>query len=279
MFHHRPIRVIGALALAALAISPLAACSTSTAGTAVPASAAIQSPPADGILDGGTPAPVVRLKSSGEAGGIVLPAQRNEIGAMVSPTATMENFLYAALLDVHGTWSRYFTEWGYAQPVVNYEFPQTAAQATTGCERAEPMLQYCPSEDRISISRQTARDIWEGRYGQLTNAGTGSMSVATFVAHEYGHNIARELKLKLTAAQGERMADCFAGAWAADATRRGIVEDGGIDQALAGLDLLAEHPEFGLHDNGVHGTPAMRHEAFAIGWYQKAHGCVSTYSS
>ncbi len=209
---------------------------------------------------------------------IQLPGRRSEIGAYIAPTSTMQEFLYQSLMDVHQYWSGQFASWGFAQPQVSYEFPGTAAQATSRCGAAEPLMQYCPLDDTISVSEKTAIDLWNGSYGTLANAGTGDMSVAVIVAHEYGHAIGQELGYgPIGAAAKERLADCLAGVWAAGAQSRGILDVGDVAEAANGLDLLAEHPEFGIQDN-THGSADQRVQAFSTGWYQGAARCVDSYA-
>lgn len=209
---------------------------------------------------------------------IQLPGRRSEIGAYISPTSSMQEFLYESLMDVHQYWSTQFASWGFAQPQMYYEFPETAADATTRCGGAEPLMQYCSLDNMITFSQQTAIDLWNGKYGSLTNSGTGDMSVAVLVAHEYGHAIARQLGYgSIPAANGERLADCLAGVWAQGAEQRGILASGDVAEAASALDLLAEHPEFGIKDN-THGTGTQRVQAFSTGWYHGAAVCVSSYA-
>jgi predicted metalloprotease len=199
------------------------------------------------------------------------------IGAIVTARSSMEAYLTASLYDVHNTWSRLFKGWNYKAPTITFQFP-VKGEVLNSCGPTNDMtFQYCITDDTLTISQEGARNLWLGSYGNYTIKGTDDMSVSVLVAHEYGHNVEAELGLwdGRTGAQKERGADCFAGVWAKDASDRGILDDGDINEGLQALDLLAEHP--GQSDNGLHGTPEERKAAFTVGYSQGARACVTTY--
>ena len=200
------------------------------------------------------------------------------IGAVVTARSSMEAYLTASLYDVHNFWSRSFRGWGFKAPTVRFQFPAKGEVRQSCGATNDSTMQYCSGDDTITFSQEVARNLWLGTYGKYTIKGTDDMSVSVLVAHEYGHNIEQELGWlsRITAAQGERGADCLAGVWARDAYARGILDDGDVNEALQAMDLLAEHP--GQSDNGVHGTPAQRQQAFRTGWSSNsAANCVYTY--
>jgi len=198
------------------------------------------------------------------------------IGAVIPPRSSMSNFLDASYADVWRTFRTKFNARGLATPNVRRYWPAPGERVRTSCGVSDDTsFFYCGADDTIVISQAGARDLWNGRSGRLSITGTGDMSVSLFVAHEFGHNLVAELGYRPSAAMNERAADCFAGVWAADAGRRGILEQGDVMEAWQALDLFAEHA--GQSDNGVHGTPAMRQRAFSIGWYYGINGCTSTY--
>jgi predicted metalloprotease len=217
-----------------------------------------------------------KSKSSVEL--ITLAPYTNSLGAVVTPTSSMEAFLTASIYDVASTWTRLFQSWNYTGPTAFFQFPEPGVVLSSCGETDDSTFAYCPGDDTITINQEAARQLWLGHRGDLTNAGLGDMSIALFVAHEYGHNIEAELDRlnNVTAAQAERGADCFAGVWAQDAAARGILEAGDLNEALSGLDLVAEHP--GMTD-GIHGTPEERQGAFRVGYEQNARACVTTYLS
>ncbi|MEO6714040.1 MAG: neutral zinc metallopeptidase, partial [Mycobacteriales bacterium] len=221
---------------------------------------------------------------NGSADMINLSPRTTAIGAVISPTGTMKDFMDASLDDVHATWVRLFAARNWREPSVSYLWPSRGEsyRHNNACGTSDDTaLYYCPNDDTIVISQIKATALWEGNTanGRLTIKGTGDMSVSLFIAHEYGHNVANEFGFKISDALQERLADCFAGVWAVDAARRGILEEGDVLEAWQVLDLLAEHAELGVSDNGVHGTPADRQKAFTTGWEGGLDSCTTAYAA
>ena len=222
--------------------------------------------------------------ANGSADMINLSPRTTAIGAVINPNGTMKDFMDASIDDVHATWARLFAARNWREPSVSYLWPARGEtyRHNNACGTSDDTaLYYCPNDDTIVISQIKATALWEGNTanGRSTITGTGDMSVSLFIAHEYGHNIAHEFAFKISDARHERLADCFAGVWAVDAARRGILEEGDVMEAWQVLDLLAEHPELGVSDNGVHGTPADRQKAFTTGWEGGIDGCTTAYAA
>ena len=100
------------------------------------------------------------------------------------------------------------------------------------------------------------------------------MAVAYVVAHEEGHNIQNELGLDegRVSTQGlELDADCLAGAWAADAASRGVVNKQDVEEAQVTAWLVGD---YAFDDPGHHGTPSERQAAFTNG-YDDLSSCQS----
>jgi len=207
-------------------------------------------------------------------------------GRPVSANQNWETYLYSFLVDVDAYWTQEFEAWGYTNlPAVKYSFPAAGEELVTECSTPidATTMQYCPTDDTLTIHQDAAYALSQGlsTNGLQNSTAAGDMGVAVVVAHEYGHNLWFELGLfdYSTDAQKERGADCLAGVWTADAANRGLLEAGDMEEAGAALDLLAEHPDLGVSDNGVHGTAAERQQAFTIGYQQGAAACVQSYSS
>lgn len=280
MFHSISKRT--ALATAAtLIVTLLSACGSTTEDSASPSEGGSSQPVSDVRLV--TAQPVVTDDGSDFSKQLTSRAVqfdyvRTSTGTLVSPTSSMYAFLTAALLDVHGMWSRWFQAWGYTAPRVSYLWTSSGDTSALGCRSRNNDLtaEYCSSTDQITISRQMAFDLWEGRLAGETFSGSGDMAVALIVAHEYGHNIVYELGLRVTAAQNERLADCFAGNWARYAANRGRLDRGDYEEAYAALDILAEKPW--RSDGGIHGTVEDRQNAFYLGATTGPANCVAAYT-
>jgi predicted metalloprotease len=101
----------------------------------------------------------------------------------------------------------------------------------------------------------------------------GEVGPAFVISHEIGHNVSWGLGYPplITPKQNELQADCFAGAWAADADDRLFQDDLGVavDHLLAVSD-----PSRPWFDPWEHGTAGERRAAFARGYDDGPVGCI-----
>lgn len=132
---------------------------------------------------------------------------------------------------------------------------------------------YCPSDDRAYITAAAvARDRAE--FGARL-----PYALATIVAHEAGHRVQYAVDEPKLRAEGdpasrvvEQQADCLAGAWVADAARRGSLDPAAFRavyaremQIVSSLRPPAGSPLEGYDEVATHGTPAQRTAAFDRG--------------
>ena len=131
---------------------------------------------------------------------------------------------------------------------------------------------YCPADDTIYLSEPFVEAVRDGRLsqwpsGDQTDGALGDMAVAYVIAHEEGHNIQNELGWDQgsTSTEGlELDADCLAGAWAADAAARGVVDKQDLARGPgAPPGSSATTPST---TPSHHGTPAQRQAAFTNGY-------------
>ncbi len=132
---------------------------------------------------------------------------------------------------------------------------------------------YCPSDERAYITAaMVARDRAE--FGDRL-----PYALASVVAHEAGHRVQFAVREPGLEGEGdaasravEQQADCLAGAWAADAARRGLVDPAGFRAVYARemelVSAITPPPGVGLDDYdevATHGTPAERVAAYDRG--------------
>jgi predicted metalloprotease len=195
--------------------------------------------------------------------------------------ASMTSFLTAVLADTDTYWTRVLEANGYEVPTVTYSWLAAGERIRSACGggvvTADDAAFYCSADDTIVIGEPFAWDVYEGRLSSWPSGDTpggrlGDMAVAYVVAHEMAHNIQHEIGLfdgRSATKNLELHADCLAGAWAGDANRRGILDDGDLDEARVTAWLVGD---YAFDNPGHHGTPEQRAEAFLDG-YESLRSC------
>jgi uncharacterized protein len=199
----------------------------------------------------------------------------------------------AASLDAY--WSQEGPQLGldYAGPQDFVIFDQAT---TTGCGGASSATGpfYCPPDQTIYID-VTFYDELRGRFG----SSGGPLAEMYVVAHEWGHHIQNLAGILERAQDGqtgptsnavrvELQADCFAGAWAANASEvpdeSGVpflqpITDAQIADALSaasavGDDRIQEATQGQVTPHSfTHGSSEQRQRWFLVGFQQGAGAC------
>jgi predicted metalloprotease len=156
---------------------------------------------------------------------------------------------------------------GYQPPVISGGYGSAVdGPVCAGDPALEGNAFYCPSGDFLA---------WD-EPGLLVPIflEVGDMAVAFILAHEWAHAIQQRagFSYKFTI-QAELQADCYAGAWAADAKGRGIVEPGDLDEVIQGLFLARDIPGRPWFDEQAHGSGFQRVRAFNFGFDNGAAAC------
>ncbi|MBJ2121313.1 neutral zinc metallopeptidase [Arthrobacter sp. MSA 4-2] len=170
-------------------------------------------------------------------------------------------------------------------------------------EHDHPNAYYCPADPydpgdptgtlgisdsdngMIILPVTTLQRLWDADRGA---GGTGDFAVALVLAHEFGHHVQDELAIhwfekfavpipEFTGAHKELIADCFAGAWAANSQAPSSLDAPAVDQALASVAAMgARQPGAG------YGSGRERREAFLLGAAGKGstsgpQACLTAY--
>ncbi|MGW7369579.1 neutral zinc metallopeptidase [Streptomyces sp. NPDC054841] len=214
----------------------------------------------------------------------------------------LATYLRAVLDDIHTYWAGYFRANGMEEPSVLYYTPLPGDSVTTECLDT-PVVHdtpqgafYCPLDVRTDAGGNTYTGAIYFPPTTLVNDSTSKFAIAVIAAHEYGHDIQRELMEKaglpdivamkddepvledgdtVRIKESELLADCFAGTWVRSAYRQGDVTPANIRQAV---EALADAGDPVPGPERPHGTEHERTSAFELG-YDAGHplACMRQY--
>jgi len=176
--------------------------------------------------------------------------------------------------DVDDYWRRTFPE--VFENKDPYESPEVLGEYTS-----EEDAPYC-GEDQLGLANAyycAADDFiaWDGPGLLFPFYQAGDMGAAYVIAHEWGHAIQARAGaiLDIISILAELQADCFAGAWAADADSRGIVEPGDLEEAILALYTVRDPAGTPWLDPSAHGSAARRIGAFTDGFNKGPEACLT----
>jgi uncharacterized protein len=186
------------------------------------------------------------------------------IAQPVALSQTLQTKVYFANTDISRFWSRTFRSIGRPwQKPTAYEY-QTFARTPCGIANQFNAI-YCLRNRSIYVNVPLLLQA---------NQQAGDFAAITILAHEYGHAVQDQLGLSRIhryLVQEELQADCFAGVYAKDARKRGLldqtdVQEGYLQSFLSGQ--LRFHPN-------SHGTKQQRARAFYRGVTSGFRSCLA----
>jgi hypothetical protein len=180
---------------------------------------------------------------------------------------TMQTLLIYAAEDINAFWINEFREAGvrYDPPA---DFVAYNSEIQTACGSA--LLNnafYCGPAHGIYYHFDFLQE-------QLDT--DGDFAPVTILAHEWGHLVQGNLGLlggQFYTIQTELQADCFAGAWAASAGERNLLDEGDLEEGATSLFRAGDDLDTPWFEPGAHGQPEQRIDAFVIGLEQGTDGC------
>lgn len=191
-------------------------------------------------------------------------------------------FVKVVLGSTEDTWNEIFRKSGqrYREPKLVLFTRQVRSACGLGDAAMGPF--YCPGDEKLYLDFDFFREL------QREFKAPGDFAQAYVIAHEVGHHVQNLLGVmdQVTAQQRrvgkaasnrlsvklELQADCFAGIWAADANRKGLVEAGDAQEAIraaqsVGDDMIQKRTRgYVVPESFTHGTAQERATWFARGF-------------
>lgn len=197
------------------------------------------------------------------------------------------SFISYVFDDVQATWAKDFAQRG--QRYKKARMRVFSGAINTGCGRASAAVGpfYCPADEHVYIDldfyRQLRREL----------GAPGDFAQAYVIAHEVAHHvqhISGLLKKERTqganslAVRSELMADCLAGVWAHSTSKRDLLEQGDIKEAMRaarsiGDDTLQARQGQVQPESWTHGSSEQRMRWFDQGLKSGDFNRCDTYSA
>jgi len=210
-------------------------------------------------------------------------------GGGTASAGDITTFIKATEGDINGFWTREFplisNHGAYTPPAKLVTF-DTAIDTGCGPIKARDVGQvgpfYCPSDKVIYYDLKFAEF-------QLQQFNNNRSVISVAMAHELGHHIQQLAGWKectntpcldpqeMTSQEIELQADCFAGAWTADAEGRGRLGSFDVETNIAQFATLLgdQTGNSNTADAQVHGNGAIRTYWFLGGYYKGATECLT----
>ena len=203
-------------------------------------------------------------------------------GGQVAGNDEDKQFIATVLAETERTWTRIFREADASYPEPTLVLYAGATQTHCGLGTAAVGPFYCPNDQNIYLDLEFF-ELMRSRFRS-----PGDFAQAYVIAHEVGHHVQkqtgvldefnrrrqqmREVDASALSVRVELQADCYAGIWAHDADRIGILEEGDIEEALnaahqIGDDMMQKRTQgHVVPDAFHHGTSAQR-----MRWFQRGY--------
>jgi len=183
--------------------------------------------------------------------------------------ATIEDLIELARADIDFFWKEQFeAEDVLYEPPLNFTAYTSEIETACGTATLDNAF-YCSADHSIYYDINfLAREL-------DTNGDFGPVLI---IAHEWGHLVQSLLGIlastELLTIQTELQADCLAGVWAADADRRGLLEEGDLEEGVITLFRVGDPRGIDFFDPQAHGQPSERIQAFQDGFDLGLEGCT-----
>ena len=189
-------------------------------------------------------------------------------------------FVGAVLADTEDVWKEIFRQMGkqYREPTLVLFTDQVKSACGVAGAAVGPF--YCPEDQKVYIDLSFYREL------KTRFRAPGDFAQAYVIAHEVGHHVQQLLgtmdqinsaRQRMSEAEANQLsvrlelqADFLAGVWAHHAQKRGVLEEGDVEEALGAASAIGddrlqrENQGYVVPDSFTHGTSEQR-----IRWFRK----------
>ena len=174
---------------------------------------------------------------------------------------TLSEFYVLVKLAVEEYWNLVFADDGLVYSYISVFEGYGLSGISTPCGEVEPWnAVYCPANAGV---------YYHTAFLDSYSEEIGPMASAFIISHEIGHHVSWQLGFipgeNMSLKQNELQADCFGGAWAAEADREFGLTSEDLHAAAQAL-IEVGNPEYSWFDPDIHGTGAQRLLAFFSGF-------------
>ena len=215
-------------------------------------------------------------------------------GGAVQSTAnedTLVRFVSFVLDSAQSMWAQTVPSMGAEYTPAHLVLFRDGIQSACGFAETASGPFYCPGDHKVYIDLGFYQELRD-RYGA-----PGDFAQAYVLAHEIGHHVQSLLGTEEQVRRAQRsgrendlsvrlelQADCYAGVWAHEADREGILEVGDVDEGLnaaaaVGDDRLQRQSGGSVNpDSFTHGSSAERASWFRRGYTSGRPDACDTFS-
>ncbi len=231
------------------------------------------------LLTGADPAELLRM-----LGGASAPSASVDTGPApgIDPDDPGRVFVEQVLYDIENTWNDEFREDGreYGEPLLVLFNDQVASACGFASAAVGPF--YCPADSKVYLDLGFFAEL-ERRFGA-----PGDFAQAYVIAHEVGHHVQNLLGISSQVSQLQRQvgkeeanqlsvrlelqADCLAGVWGKQASARGLLEPGDIEEGLRAASAIGDDTiqkrsrGYVVPESFTHGSSQQRIQWFRTGF-------------
>jgi predicted metalloprotease len=233
-----------------------------------------------------------------DAGDGSVPSQQAGPGAAQPGSSAedeMSHFVRVVLADTEDTWHAVFAQNGQNYPEPTLVLFSRGVRSACGFASTASGPFYCPGDRKVYIDLAF--------YDELRRRfqAPGDFAQAYVIAHEVGHHVQNllgilpkfaEMRQSMGEAQSNAMsvrvelqADCFAGIWGRDASDKGLLETGDLDEALNAASQIGDDAiqrrtqDYVVPESFNHGTSAQRARWFKRGFDSKSTKACDTFNA